>query len=181
MKQRVIYDQRPKPSGIAVIGESTPTFPKEFQRRLQALDKDLLITWHRPPFWPPHRRGVWKIEHCIEHHGKGFDLQGTPIHDHTCRRGYVLMCQDAEAVPMPLGEWIFQKLGEMRGNWEAFGGNTERGVKNALAESSRIEHEMVQKREAASEDVKRYNRKDKRIQINKLMHLIEQHDLRPNK
>jgi len=86
MKQRVIYDQRPKPSGIAVIGESTPTFPKEFQRRLQALDKDLLITWHRPPFWPPHRRGVWKIEHCIEHHGKGFDLQGTPIHDHTCRR-----------------------------------------------------------------------------------------------
>jgi len=91
------------------------------------------------------------------------------------------MCQDAEAVPMPLGEWIFQKLGEMRGNWEAFGGNTERGVKNALAESSRIEHEMVQKREAASEDVKRYNRKDKRIQINKLMHLIEQHDLRPNK
>jgi hypothetical protein len=180
-QRRVIYDQSPKPTGIVVIGEATPSFPEDFQHRLQALDKDLLIIWHRPPHLPPHRHGVWKIEICLRHHGKGYDFKGLPLHDHTCQRGYVLMCQDAEGTPMPLGDWIFEKLREMRHNWETLGGNTDRGVKNAIAESDRIEHEMTQKREAASEDVKRYNRKDKRIQINKLVHLVQQHDLRPNK
>lgn len=91
------------------------------------------------------------------------------------------MCQDEEGTPMPLGEWIFEKLREMRQNWEALGGNTERGVRNALAESDRIEKEMEAKREAARLDVKEYNRKDKRLQINKLCNLIEQHDMRPNR
>lgn len=177
----LIYDQRPPASGIVLMGDCTPSFPEDFQRRLQAFDPALLITWHRPPHWPRKRHGVWKIEICMRHHGKGYDFQGLPLHDHTCQRGYVLMCQDAEGTPMPLGEWIFEKLREMRHNWESFGGNTERGVKNAIAESNRVEHEMTQRREAASEDVKRYNRKDKRVQINKLVHLVQQHDLRPNK
>lgn len=179
--RKVIYDQHPKPQGIVVLGEQTPSFPEDFQRKLQAYDRDLLVIWHRPPFWPRHRRGVWKVERCIQHHGKGFDFSGLPLHDHTCNRVYILMAQDADGTPMPLGEWVFEKLREMRHNWEAAGGDTERGVRNAIAESDRIEQEMTAKREAAAEDVKRYNRKDKRIQINKLMHLIDQHDLRPNK
>jgi hypothetical protein len=181
MQRRVIYDQRPKPAGIMVMGETTPTFPEDFQKRLQAFDKDLLIVWHRPPHWPRHRRGVWKIETCTKHYGLGYDFAGTPRHDHTCQRAYVLMCQDEEGTPMPLGEWIFEKLREMRQNWESLGGNTVRGVRNAIEESNRIEQELAAKREAASEDVKTYNRKDKRIQINKLVHLVQQHDMRPNK
>jgi len=76
MKQRVIYDQRPKPTASSVIGESTPTFPKEFQRRLQALDKDLLINLAPSALLAAHRREVWKSEHCIEHHGKGLRPPG---------------------------------------------------------------------------------------------------------
>lgn len=91
------------------------------------------------------------------------------------------MCQDADGTPMPLGEWIFEKLREMRANWEANGGDTERGVRNALAESNRIEQEMQAKRDDASEDVKRYNRKDKRMQFNRLIQMVERHDMRPNK
>lgn len=166
---------------ITLIGEQAPTFPADFQKRLQAFDRDLLIVWHQPPHWPRNRRGVWKVERCTRHFGKGFDLSGCPVHDHTCQRVYILMCQDEEGTPKPLGDWIFEKLREMRHNWEALGGDTEQGVKNALRESDRIEQQMTEKREAQSADVKEHNRKDKRLQINKLMNLVERHDMRPNK
>jgi hypothetical protein len=172
---RTIYDQRPKPAGIVVMGESTPSFPEDFQKRLQAFDSSLLIVWHKPPHWPRHRRGVWKIERCVQHRPDGGP------HNHVCNRVYILMCQDSDGTPMPLGEWIFEKLREMRHNWEAMGGDTERGVRNALADSNRIEQEMEAKREAASEDMIHYNRKDKRVQINKLVTLVQRHDMRPNK
>jgi hypothetical protein len=79
-----------------------------------------------------------------------------------------------------LGDWLFTKLREMRANWEARGGDTERGIRNALAESDALDQELAQKRELAEADMLAHNRKDKRVQINKLMHLIEQHDVRPN-
>lgn len=91
------------------------------------------------------------------------------------------MAQDEDGTPMPLGEWVFAKLRQMRANWERLGGDTERGVRNALAESDRIEQELESKREADREDMIRYNRKDKRVQINRLVNLVEQHDMRPNK
>lgn len=166
---------------ILLLGEQTPTFPTDFQKRLQAFDRDLLIVWHHPPHWPKSRRGVWKVERCTRHYGKGFDLAGRPVHDHTCDRVYILMCQDEDGTPKPLGDWIFEKLREMRQNWERLGGDTEQGIQNALRESDQIEQEMQQKREAASLDVKEHNRKDKRLQINRLYDLIERHDMRPNK
>lgn len=180
MSRAVIYDQRPKPKGIIVLGESEPNFPEDFQRRLQDFDRDLLITWHRPPHWPRSRRGVWKVERCATHHG-GFDFQGRPKHSHVCQRFYVLMAQDEEGTPMPLGEWVFEKLREMRQNWERLGGNTERGVRNALAESDAIEKELEAKREAATRDMIEYNRKDKKRQINQFIDLTDRHDMRPNK
>lgn len=180
MVKRTIYDQRPKPRGIVVLGESTPTFPQDFQNKLQDFDRDLLIAWHRPPHWPRSRRGVWKVERCTRHYA-GYDFSGRPKHDHTCQRVYVLMAQDEDGTPMPLGEWVFEKLRQMRANWERLGGDTKRGVRNALAESDRIEQELESKREADREDMIRYNRKDKRVQINRLVNLVEQHDMRPNK
>jgi hypothetical protein len=174
--RRIVYDQRPK--GIVVVGDSTPDFPEEFQRKLQGFDRDLLVAWHQPPF--VRKPGRWKIERCIRHFGKGFDVTGRPLHDHTCERVYVLMCQDDEDTPMPLGDWLFVKLGEMRHNWETLGGDTERGIQNAIAQSNSVEQEMQQKREQASVDMISYNRKDKRFQINKLLHLIQQHDVAPN-
>lgn len=162
---------------IQVIGNATPSTPEDFQRRLQSFDPDLLVVWHQSPF--VKQAGRWKIERCVRHHA-GFDLSGRPLHTHICERVYILMCQDEEGTPKPLGEWIFEKLREMRSNWEALGGDTERGVKNALAASDDVEQEREQKRELDTQDVLAHNRKDKRVQINKLMHLVEQHSMRPN-
>lgn len=179
--KRTIYDQRPPSArGIIVMGESTPSFPEDFQRKLQAFDKDLLLSWHRPPHWPRHRRGVWKVEMCLQHNGQ-FYADGRPQHDHVCNRSYVLMCQDEEGTPMPLGEWIFEQLGKMRRNSEKYGGQTERGLRNFIQDSNSIDDTLKAKREEASQEVTAYNRKDKRVQFNRLIHLIEQHDLRPNK
>lgn len=169
-----------KEKGIIVLGDSTPNFPEEFQRKLQDFDRDLLITWHRPPHWPRSRRGVWKVERCGIHHG-GFDMSGRPKHTHVCERLYVLMAQDEEGTPMPLGEWVFEKLRGMRQEWERLGGDTERGVRNALAESDRIEQGMEAKREAARQDVKEYNRKFNKVQINRVVDLVDTHDMRPNR
>jgi hypothetical protein len=174
--RRPIYDQAPR--GIQVIGDQTPSVPEDFQRRLQQFDRDLIVCWHKSPF--SRQPGRWKIERCVRHIGQGFDLSGRPLHDHTCDRVYILMCQDDEGTPIPLGDWLFTKLREMRANWEARGGDTERGIRNALAESDALDQELAQKRELAEADMLAHNRKDKRIQINKLMHLIEQHDVRPN-
>jgi hypothetical protein len=124
-------------SSIVVLGDQTPTFPEDFQRRLQQFDKDLLITWHRPPHWPPHRRGVWKIEQCVQHRPDGGS------HNHICNRTYIMVCQDDDGTPMPLGDWVFEKLREMRHNWERLGGNTPRGIENAIAESNRIEQALA--------------------------------------
>lgn len=160
---------------IILLGEQTPTFPEEFQRRLQSFDKDLLLMWHKPPHWPRERRGVWKVEQCVEHRPAGGP------HDHLCRRIYVLMCQDEDGTPKPLGEWIFEKLREMRANSESFGGETPRGLRNFVEHSNNIDAELALKCELASQDMIAYNQKDKRIQINKLYNLIERHDMRPNK
>lgn len=161
---------------ITVIGESLPSVPESFQKRLQQFDPDLYVTWHVFRGKP----GRWKIERCTHHYGS-FDLSGRPIHSHVCARVYILMCQDDEGTPLPLGEHVFEKLRQMRARWESLGGDTDRGVRNAIAESDRIETDLETKRQAAAEDVMAYNRKDKRLQINKAFDLIQRHDLRPNK
>jgi hypothetical protein len=162
---------------IQIVGNAIPSVPEDFQRRLQSFDPDLYVVWHQSPF--VKQAGRWKIERCVRHHA-GFDLSGRPLHTHICERVYILMCQDEEGTPKPLGDWVFAKLREMRANWEALGGDTERAVKNAIAISNNIDQEREAKREADTQEMIRYNRKDKRVQFNKLLHLISQHDMRPN-
>ena len=174
----VIYDQRPRPKSVISCGESTPSFPEDFNRRLQSFDRDLWITWHKSPF--SNKPGRWKIEMCVRHNG-GFRANGAPEHSHVCNRTYVTMVEDEEGTPLPLGEHVLDKLREMRANSESYGGQTERGLRNFVRASDNLDQELEAKREMAREDIKRYNRKDKRVQVNRLMHLIEQHDLRPNK
>lgn len=163
---------------ILVCGETTPSFPEDFNRRLQQFDKDLVLRWHKPPF--SQKPGRWQILMCTQHF-EGSWPDGRPKHSHVCRVTYVMMVQDDEGTPLPLGEHVFAKLGEMRANSESYGGQTERGLQNFIRASNNLDEELKQKRESASEDVKRYNRKYHRVQVNKVVHLIEQHDLRPNK
>lgn len=158
---------------IIVMGDENPSVPNAFQASLRAFDPDLYVTWHRPP--SSRKPGRWKIERCTRHRPDGGP------HNHICVRTYILMVQDEEGTPMPLGDWVFNKLREMRHNWEALGGDSERGVRNALAESDRIEKELEAKRRAASDDMIRHNAKDKRVQINRLYDLVARHDMRPNR
>jgi len=157
---------------VVLVGEQIPSVPVDFQRRLAAFDKDLYVVWHKSPY--SKQPGRWKIERCIRHFGG-------KEHSHVCERVYILMCEDADGTPKPLGEWVLDELRAGRQRWEALGGDTERGVRNALAESNRVEQELQAKREAASEDMIKYNQKDKRFQFNKLIDLIARHDMRPNK
>jgi hypothetical protein len=41
---------------ILVIGDDNPSHPEDFERKLQAYDKDLIIAWHRPDHWKKRRR-----------------------------------------------------------------------------------------------------------------------------
>lgn len=163
---------------IQLIGDQIPSFPESFARRLQDFDKDLHVMWHKSPF--SKKPGRWKIEMCIRHYGRGFE-NGRPLHDHTCQRSYVMMCQDEEGTPMPLGDWVLQKLREMRANSESLGGPTERGLKNFREKSDAIDQQLEQKREADRADMIQHNRKDKRAQLNKLVDLVQRHDMRPNR
>ncbi len=161
---------------ITLIGEQTPSFPTSFNGRLQRFDPDLLVAWHKPPTNKP---GRWKIEQCTRHHA-GYE-NGRPLHDHTCKREYIMMCQDDEGTPRPLGDWVFDELRRMSTIWHERGGNTERGIRNALAESNAIDQQLEAKREEKREEIMRFNRKDNRVQFNKLLSLVERHDLRPNR
>lgn len=162
-----------------MVGQSTPDFPEEFNRRLQAFDRDLWIQWHKPPFNPKYA-GRWKILMCFEHCGDWWP-DGRPKHSHVCRVTYVTMVQDDEGTPLPLGEHVLNKLREMRANSDSYGGQTERGLRNFIQASNNLDEELEQKRDQMREDVKHYNRRYHRIQVNRLIHLVEQHDLRPNK
>jgi hypothetical protein len=163
---------------IQLLGEQIPSVPESFQRRLSEFDRDLYVCWHKSPF--TRDAGRWKIERCTRHYGQGFDMSGRPLHDHTCQRVYIMMCQDEQGTPKPLGDWVFEKLREMRHNWETLGGDTRRGIETAIKLSDAIEEAAEQKREQKFEDVMKHNRADKRVQINKLHHLVQQHDVRPN-
>lgn len=178
MATSLIYDQQPRRT-IKVLGETVPSFPEDFNRRLQAFDRDLWITWHVSPV-ARNRPGCWKIEMCTRHRS-AFWPDGKPQHSHLCERVYVMMVQDEEDTPLPLGDHVVAKLSEMRSYTESFGGQTERGRENFIRHSNTVDETLAEKREAAAEDVKTHNSRFNRRQLRKLADLVAQHDMRPNK
>lgn len=176
---KLIYEQRPR-RRVEVLGDQTPSFPEEFNRRLQAFDKDLIVVWHLPPHMRT-KAGRWKIEMCTRHHAGELWPDGRIKHSHLCQRVYVWMVQDSEGTPMPLGDHVLDKVREMRANSERLGGQTERGLRNFIQESNSIDEELAAKREAATDDVRAHNRRFNGPQFNKLMDLVARHDMRPNK
>lgn len=174
----LIYDQAPR-RRIEVLGDSTPSFPEDFNRKLQNFDPDLWITWHYPPH-VKNKPGRWKIEMCTRHSGETWP-SGTPKHSHLCDRTYVAMVQDDDGTPLPLGEHVISKLQAMRAYSESFGGQTERGRENFIRHSNGLDADLAAKREAASEDVKTHNSRFNRRQLKRLADLVARHDMRPNK
>ena len=174
----LIYDQQPA-RHVEVIGEQTPSFPDDFNRRLQAFDRDLWITWHLPPNLR-QKPGRWKIEMCSRHHADSWP-DGRPRHSHLCQRVYVMVVQDEDGTPLPLGEHVLTRLHEMRAYSETFGGETERGRDNFIRHSNTVDEQLAAQREAKSEDIKRHNQRLNRRQLNRMADLVARHDMRPNK
>lgn len=167
---------------ILVIGDDNPSHPEDFERKLQAFDKDLIIVWHRPDHLKKRRRpGMWKIEQCTRHLSGLHHADGRPKHSHVCARVYVTMVQDEQGSPIPLGEHVINKLREMRANSEAYGGQTERGLRNFIYTSNEIDRLMEAKREAARQDIISHNQRFNRRHFNDFYNLVERHDMRPNK
>lgn len=173
----LIYDQTPR-RRIEVLGDSTPSFPEDFNRKLQNFDPDLWITWHVSPF--SKKPGRWKIEMCGRHGGDYWPT-GKPKHSHLCDRTYVTMVQDEDGTPIPLGDHVIARLAGMRAYSESFGGQTERGRENFIRYSNDIDAGLAARREAASEDIKKHNSRFNRRQLKRLADLVARHDMRPNK
>lgn len=169
----VVGISREKFMSVIVVGEQNPSIPESFQAQLRRFDPDLYVTWHKSPH--SKQPGRWKIERCTRHRPDG------GLHNHLCVRVYIWMVQDEQGTPLPLGEHVFTKLREMRANWEAFGGDTERGLRNALSFSNAIEQGLEEKREAERQDMIAHNRRFNGAQFQKLYDLVSRHDMRPNR
>ena len=166
-------------SNIVIVGDGTPTYPANFNRRLQGFDSDLLITWHHPPAWANSRPGMWKIELCTEHHG-GFGIDGRPLHDHTCRRSYVWMVKDKDGVAMPLSDGVIDHLRAMRAHSESYGSGA-RALRNFIQASNSLDEDLENQREERRKEIMDYNGRLNRRQLNQAHNLIQRHDMRPNK
>lgn len=149
-----------------------PTIPASFLTWLKGFDKDLFVLWS-----PTRQRHL--IHMCVEHVVDGPLInQG---HTHLCRSVYVLIAQDRDGTMVPLNDRVKEQLQKMRANSEAFGGQTEQGLNNFKAYSNYIDRQMAEKREENLQDVVAHNRKDKRVQFNKLKLLMDHLFTKPNK
>lgn len=166
-------------SAIQVVGDQIPSFPEDFNRRLQNIDPDLYVTWHQPPF--SNKAGRWKIEQCIGHHAQGNWPGGHPKHSNVCNRIYVAMAQDDEMTPLPLGDWLIDKLQKMRQYVDSLGGPTARGAENFRRESDNLDAERSAKIAHEMAEIARLNSVDNRRQWNEIWNFFSVHDPRPNK
>lgn len=155
---------------ILLVGEGGCPNPDEgFIQRLLSFDKDLTVGWNK-------LKNRWVIEQCIEHHG-GYGSR----HSYLCRRAYVWLVQDEDGDMMPLCERVMSKLREMRAYSESFGGQTERGLRNFKQYTDSVETELRAERERKMHAVMQEAARDGKRQLEQVRHLMQQHDMRPNR
>lgn len=143
-----------------------PAVPNWFRERLRQYDSSLLVSWNRF-----RRRFV--IEQCVEHYpdGKG-------EHTHVCRRIYVLLAQDPEGCMMPLGERVLEMIRERDVAKVGYGPDE---LDRFLADANRVAKAAKEENEKAQDEAIRYGTRHNRRQLLKAVHLLQQHNLTPNK
>lgn len=153
---------------ILCIGDDGVRTPDaSFIARLKAFDKDLCVAWNT-------RKNRWAIEQCTEHH----PVNGE--HSHLCKRVLAWLCQDEDGDMVPLGDFVMAKLAEMRTFSEQFGEGPQ-SLERFKRFVNNQEAEMRAKREAAVADINDHNRKFNKRQFEHVRHLMQQHDMRPNR
>ena len=143
-------------SDIVLVGSESTEIPAWFRRRLKDIDRALVV------YFNPFRR-VFCIDRCV----KGSDCLSS---DHvSCEKTNVMLFEH-------IGESALEKLKSMDA-WTRFGGNDE-----AALQRSRRTHEIAKedweaKRREEARQSYRETQKDERLAVNKLKHLVEQHDI----
>lgn len=143
-----------------------PAVPDWFRERLRQYDSSLLVSWSRLK-----RRFV--IEQCVRHYP---DPAGN--HTFTCGRVYVLLAQDPEGAMMPLGERVLEMIRERDVEKAGYGPHD---LTRFLKDQHLIGEKAAAESEKAQQDVIRYGARHNRRQLLKAVHLIQQHNMTPNK
>jgi hypothetical protein len=157
-------------SRVIIVGDDgTRTPDADFVQRLREFDNDLTV------FWNP-RRERWCIEQCIEH--DSFNADGT--HSNLCRRIHVKLVQDADKEMMPLCQRVIDGLAEDRKFTEQFGEGPQ-SLERFHKYVADLEAEDKAKRERKRQEIMRDNAKDHKRQLEAVRHLMQQHDMRPNR
>jgi hypothetical protein len=141
------------------------TVPDWFRLQLRSVDPSLIVYFN--PI-----RNRWVIDRCTL---GGMGHVSDHAHTAECPKTNVFWVQGEAGEYMPLCDAVISKLRSMDA-WSKFGSweNMTRLAENKEADQKEaIQQEM-------KDDIKHASR-DGRVQMNKMVHLIQQHDLRLNK
>lgn len=140
---------------IHLVGEDARTVPDWFRRRLRDIDPALVVYFN--PF-----REQFCIDRCV----KGRD----------CLSSNHVECEKTNVMLFPhMGEQALDDLKKMD-SWTNFGGNNEDALLRMRRDHEIAKEEHDEKlRQTARENYAAGARED-RVQLNKVLHLMQQHD-----
>lgn len=152
---------------IVLPGQTSegPAIPESFVRQLRQYDPTLLVAWNQIK-----KRHV--IEQCVRHLSPG------PEHSHLCDRNFVVMAQDDEGVMLPLGDAVIDKIKAADVSRAGFGPDDL--AKFLSSQKEVLKADRADRDKKMTEAFKHGSRFNKR-QLLHAKHLIDQHDLRPNR
>jgi hypothetical protein len=142
-----------------------PAIPESFLLQLRQYDPSLLVAWNQIK-----KRFV--IEQCVQHLSPG------PEHSHVCNRNFVVMAQDDEGVMLPLGDAVMDKIKAADVSRAGFGPDD---LEAFLKSQKKILKADQENREKKVDDAFKHGSRFNKRQLLKAKHLIDQHDLRPNR
>jgi len=143
-----------------------PSIPEWFLVQLRSIDAGLVVYWNK-------FQNRFVIDRCIN----------PAPHTHTaaCERANVMICEDEEHGYMGPSDRILEKLRSMDA-WTKYGSSGEPGLMRQRKERENAKAEWDRKAEEEARAIWRDGFRDDRVQVNRLVHLLQQHDvLRPNK
>lgn len=151
----------PLTGGVILTGAEATEVPQWFRRRLRDIDAALVVYFN--PF-----RGVFCIDRCV----KGQDCLSR---DHVeCEKTNVMLFEH-------IGEAALEKL-KSTDAWTKFGGNDEAALLRMRREHEIAKEEFDAKAHEEARGNYRAGLLEDRAQVNKALHLIQQHDVaRPHK
>ena len=141
---------------IYLVGEDARSVPDWFKRGLRNIDPALVCYYNR-----------FQNHFCIDRCVHGSDC---PSSDH-------ISCQKASVhVFEHMSESVLDKIRSMDA-WTKYGDNGETGLMRQRKERENAKAEWDAKAAEDAKQVWRDGFRDDRVQINKLVHLLQQHDV----